>query len=121
MTRPTQPPSNWAVVGRRWRLIAAVAAVAACAAGIWAWHYPAQYSASADVLLGGSALPTSIVGTAQSGQAVDPERYSETEAQLARVPSVAAHAVQLASVNTTAEQLLADSTVTASPNSDLLY
>ncbi len=79
------------------------------------------YQASAEVLLNNNDLAASLTGTASSIFFQDPVRIADTQAQLARVPSVAQRVVDAANVRgRTGNELLAESSVTAEQNADLL-
>jgi Mrp family chromosome partitioning ATPase len=66
-------------------------------------------------------LPSLLANTANPNAAVPPDRYAAIQAQLARVPSVAARALARAGVrDLTPTQLLGESSVGADPNTGLL-
>ena len=78
------------------------------------------YQASADVLIN-QANPTAAALNLNTNVATPPDRYAATQASLARVGTVAQMAVNAADVpHRTAAGLLANSSVTADPNVDLL-
>jgi succinoglycan biosynthesis transport protein ExoP len=80
------------------------------------------YQAEAQVLLSQHNLANALTGVSDSTVFQTVERISETQADLARVPKVAADALQAAGIRTrTASQLLGSSSVTADPGSNLLY
>ena len=77
------------------------------------------YQASSDVFLGTQNLGATLANVALPY--VDPVRAAQTQAEIARVPEVAARAVHDAKVtNRTPGQLLGESSVSASSDSDLL-
>jgi polysaccharide biosynthesis transport protein len=77
------------------------------------------YEASADVFLGTQNLGAVLTNAPQPS--VDPVRAAQTQAELARVPDVARRALAGAKVsNRTPAELLQESSVSASPDSDLL-
>lgn len=77
------------------------------------------YKASADVFLGTQNLAATLTSAPQPS--VDPVRAAQTQAELARVPEVAQRALARARVSSRSPaELLKESSVTASPDSDLL-
>jgi succinoglycan biosynthesis transport protein ExoP len=77
------------------------------------------HQATADVFLGTQNLGATLANVALPY--VDPVRAAQTQAELARVPAVAVRAVHAAKVtNRTPSQLLDESSVSASSDSDLL-
>ena len=77
------------------------------------------YQASSDVFLGTQNLGATLANVALPY--VDPVRAAQTQAEIARVPEVADRAVHAAKVtNRTPGQLLGESSVSASSDSDLL-
>jgi len=77
------------------------------------------YRASADVFLGTQNLGATLANV--TVPYVDPVRAAQTQAEIARVPAVAVRAVDRAKVtNRTPSQLLDESSVSASSDSDLL-
>jgi Mrp family chromosome partitioning ATPase/capsular polysaccharide biosynthesis protein len=109
------------VVRRRKWLILATTALLVVAALVRSSQQNSLYSASSEVLLSRTPLPTEITGaTAQaSGQQAD--RVAKTEAAVAAVPAVAARVLREANVSDmTVEQFLAHSSATAKTDADLL-
>jgi succinoglycan biosynthesis transport protein ExoP len=100
---------------RKWVFIATALAVPAIAVAL-SLRSPPTYEGSAKVLLNQqNGLP------AAQGSFVDPERAALTQADLARVHEVVRAAVANARVKgLTSDALLAHSSVTASPGSDIL-
>jgi polysaccharide biosynthesis transport protein len=81
---------------------------------------PVRYDASAQVLVNRQNLPANIVGVQDPTQ-LDSVRLLTTQAQFARLPAVARRAVAAAGLtNWSASDLLGESTVTSSDNSDFL-
>jgi len=77
------------------------------------------YQASADVFLGTQNLAATLSNVTQPY--VDPVRAAQTQAEMARVPTVAQRTLVDAGVTSrTPAQLLGESSVSASPDSDLL-
>lgn len=79
------------------------------------------YQSEAQVLLSQVNLANALTGTPESSVYQPVERVSQTQANLARVPTIAERAVEEARVNRTAGQLLAASAVTPDLNSNILY
>src|SRR5215211_7640778 len=92
----TSALSGYLRILRRSAWVVALTAVAVTLAAIGASLAQRHlYEASADVFLSGARnLPSNIADQAQ--YAVDPERASNTQANLARVPAVAADALKAA-------------------------
>jgi tyrosine-protein kinase len=80
---------------------------------------PALYEASAQVLISRENLATQLEGLTDPTTA-DPGRTAQTEAQLARVPDVARRALKAAELDRSPSDLLGASSVTATPETDLL-
>jgi succinoglycan biosynthesis transport protein ExoP len=80
---------------------------------------PALYEASAQVLISRENLATQLEGLIDP-TTNDPARTAQTQAQLARVPEVARRALAAAKLNRSPSDLLGASTVTATPETDLL-
>jgi Mrp family chromosome partitioning ATPase/capsular polysaccharide biosynthesis protein len=121
---PTEAPvrSYLAVLWRsRWLLLAAMLIVP-IAAVAFSLSQQVRYGATARVLLNTESLASSLDSTTQVPAApLTPERIADTQAELARVTTVAEHAVQNTTTHgMTAQGLLATSSVSSDPNSDLL-
>jgi capsular exopolysaccharide synthesis family protein len=100
-------------------IVLLVTAVATAAAYFVSQRQEKLYQASADVFLGTQNLGATLENVAQPY--VDPARASQTQAEIARVPAVAQRALAAAGVtNRTPTALLDESSVSASPDSDLL-
>ena len=103
---------------RKWTVISTTAVVTA-AALVFSLTQQAKYEGSAQVLLSQQDLSTQLTGTPQYNN--DPaDRQAQTQASLARVPSVAQRAIDAARVDMTTKQFLDASSATAGTNSDLL-
>lgn len=98
-----------------WIILLTTAVVAAAAVGL-SLRQGALYQASADVFLGSETSTDLTVGTS----AGDPKRELSTQARLARLPAVAAKALEDASVREPAGNLLGSSSVTTSGDADIL-
>jgi succinoglycan biosynthesis transport protein ExoP len=105
---------------RKWILLQAVVLVPAAAVA-FSLHQQKLYQASAQVLLSTQNLAAQLTGTQQVGVQVQPDRIAQTQADVARVPVVAARALRRApGSGLTPQGLLADSSVSTSANSDIL-
>jgi capsular exopolysaccharide synthesis family protein len=80
---------------------------------------PALYEASAQVLISRENLATQLEGLTDPA-AADPARTTGTQAQLARVPEVARRALKAVHLHRSPSELLGASSVTATPETDLL-
>ena len=79
------------------------------------------YEANAEVLLSFQNLASSLNGASNPYQSQLPDRVAQTQADLARVPTVATAAIKLAQVRgATPDFLLTNSSVSSSTNSDIL-
>lgn len=109
------------VVRRRWWLVAFMTALVAVAAVGFSLLQDERYRASAEVLLSRQNLASTLTGTPDPTTFQDPARFAETQADLARVPSVAERALRAAGDETTPpREFLESSEVEAAENSDLL-
>lgn len=80
-----------------------------------------RYRASAEVLLSRQSLASSLTGTPDPTAFQDAARFAETQADIARVPTVAERALRASGGNRSdAAELLDSSEVEAAENSDLL-
>lgn len=105
---------------RRWIFLQAVVLVP-LAAVLLSVRQDASYQASAEVLLNGQNLALSLTGASDPASNRTPERVSETQAQLARVPELARRVLASAKIwNRTPEEFLLSSSVDARLNADLL-
>lgn len=104
---------------RKWWALAVIVAIPAAAVAISLTQH-ASYRATAQVLLNRQDLSSALSGTPDTGSSQDPGRYASTQADLARVPTVAEAAISQSHVPVSLKSFLADSDVTSSPDSDLL-
>jgi len=102
---------------RKWIIVLATVLVP-LAALVFSLRQPAQYQASAQVLLSQQDLGSQLTGTQVGSN--DPARAASTQAALARVPTVAQSAIRSAHIAMTPGAFLAASSVSASATSDLL-
>jgi polysaccharide biosynthesis transport protein len=109
------------VVRRRKWVLLQVVLILPLVAVAFSLHQQKQYEASADVLLNSENLATTVPGAPQSGLSQEPERITQTQAQVARMPEVVQNALRAVSgTGVTVSEFLADSSVSSSPTSDIL-
>ncbi len=105
---------------RKWIILQAVVLVP-LAAVAFSLHQQRLYQASAQVLLSTQNLAAQVTGTQSTGLNLQPDRIAQTQAGVARVPVIAQRVLRRVSgTRLTVDQFLADSSVTTSPNADLL-
>jgi non-specific protein-tyrosine kinase len=105
---------------RKWVVIQA-ALLLPLAAVAFSLHQQRLYEASADVLLNSENLAAAAPGTPLPGLSQEPERITQTQARVARMPEVARGALrQVSGTGLTVTDFLADSSVSSSPASDIL-
>jgi succinoglycan biosynthesis transport protein ExoP len=104
---------------RKWIILLALVLVPA-AALVFSLRQPAQYQASADVLLSHQNLAAALAGTPDPNAGASPDRVAQTQASLARVPEIARRVVTAVHAPLSAAELLASSTVAAAANADIL-
>lgn len=105
---------------RKWVVIQA-ALLLPLAAVAFSLHQQRLYEASADVLLSAENPSATLPGTPLTGLSHDPERMTQTQARVARVPEVVQGALrQVSGTGLTVTDFLADSSVLSSPTSDVL-
>lgn len=109
------------VVGRRkWIILFCALLGPATAIGL-SLQQEKLYQASADVLLSRQNLAAALTNTDDPLATQDAERLAETQVNVARVPRVAARALDAANVSDrTAVELLENSSVSAKPSADIL-
>jgi Mrp family chromosome partitioning ATPase/capsular polysaccharide biosynthesis protein len=109
------------VVRRRKWMVVQAALLLTLAAVAYSLHQQKRYEASADVLLSAENLSATVPGTSVNGLSQDPERTTQTQAQVARVPEVVQGALdQVSGTGLTVADFLANSSVSTSPTSDIL-
>ncbi len=105
---------------RKWIIVTSVVLVP-LAAIAFSLHQQKLYQASAQVLLSSQNLANQLTGTQSTGINLQPDRIAQTQADVARVPTVASRALAAVGVtDLTAQQFLENSTVTTATNADLL-
>src|ERR671937_1825469 len=104
---------------RKWILLPPLV-LAPAAAVMVSLGKPVRYEASAQVLVNRQNLPANIAGVNDPTQ-LDSVRLLTTQAQFARLPTIARRTVRAVGLtNWSASDLLGESTVTSSDNSDFL-
>jgi polysaccharide biosynthesis transport protein len=105
---------------RKWIILQAVLLVPAAAIA-FSVHQQKLYQASAQVLLSSQNLATELTGTQQTGVTVQPDRVAQTQADVARVPAIAARVLELVpGTGMTVQRFLARSGVATATNADIL-
>jgi capsular exopolysaccharide synthesis family protein len=126
MTEATASPSPAladyiAILGRRKWLILQALILAPVAAFILSLSQPSQYNALARVLISQQDIGSQVTGIQTTPNTVDPLRFIDTQAALARVPDVASRAIAIAGVrNMRAGDLLSSSDVSPKTDADVL-
>lgn len=105
---------------RKWIILQAVVLVPAAAIA-FSLHEQKLYQASAQVLLSSQNLAAQLTGTQQTGVQVLPDRVAQTQADVARVATVAASVLrQVRFTGLTVQEFLSSSSVSTSTNADIL-
>ena len=117
--RPTTLTDYWAIVRRRaWTVVLPIV-LAPAAAVLFSSMQTPLYSASASVLINRENIVNLVTGTTPGFD--DPERIMQTQANLARSPELIARVLQTSGVpQISVGALLAESSVSARPNADVL-
>jgi tyrosine-protein kinase len=109
------------VIRRRKWVVLQLALLVPLAAIAFSLHQQKRYEASADVLLNSENLAATVPGTPSTGLSQEPERITQTQARVARMPEVVRGALgQVSGTGLTVTDLLGDSSVSSSPASDIL-
>jgi polysaccharide biosynthesis transport protein len=104
---------------RKWLVMLIVVAIPA-AAVVYSLQQDPAYRATAEVLLSRQDIAGALSGTPDATGSGDADRDARTQSELARVPAVAAAAIEDAGIRVSLDGFIADSGVTSSPKSDLL-
>lgn len=105
---------------RKWIILQAAVLVPAAAIG-FSLHQQKLYRASAQVLLSSQNLATELTGTQQTGVSVQPDRVAQTQADVARVPAIAARVLRrVPDTGLTVQRFLSRSGVSTATNADIL-
>lgn len=109
-----------AVARRRKWIIVQAALLVPLAALAFSITQESRYQGSAQVLLSTQDLGNQLTGTQNTDVYTPADRRAQTQADLARVPTVAERAINATGVSMPIDTFLASSTVTAGANADLL-
>jgi succinoglycan biosynthesis transport protein ExoP len=105
---------------RKWIILQAVLLVPAAAVA-FSLHQQTQYQASAQVLLSSQNLANQLTGTQSTGINLQPDRIAQTQADVARVPTIAQRVLNtFPRTGLTLQQFLNDSSVSTATNADIL-
>jgi Mrp family chromosome partitioning ATPase/capsular polysaccharide biosynthesis protein len=105
---------------RKWVILMALVLVPGGAVAL-SLEQERLYEASAEVLLSQQNLGAALTGTDDPNAGQQPDRLAQTQASLARVPSIAASVLRETGLrDRSPEELLSASSVSARPNTDLL-
>lgn len=105
---------------RKWSILFAVVLVQLLAM-LFTLSQTSVYQATAQVLLSRQSLANSLNGLQDPSLSIEPDRFPQTQADLARSPAVAARVLaQLRLTNRTVPQFLANSSVAPAANADVL-
>jgi polysaccharide biosynthesis transport protein len=105
---------------RKWLILQALVLVPAAAVA-FSLQQERLYKASAEVLLSRQNLAATLTGTQDPNAGQPADRLAQTQASLARVPLVAQRALDATGLDDrSADDVLADSSVAAKTNADLL-
>jgi polysaccharide biosynthesis transport protein len=109
------------VVQRRKWIIAQAVVLVPLAAVLFSLHQTKLYQAKAQVLLSSQNLAAQLTNTQSTGINLQPDRIAQTQAGVARVPTIAARVIGIANRPQLGVQgFLDNSSVSTSPNADLL-
>jgi polysaccharide biosynthesis transport protein len=109
------------VVRRRKWIILGAAILVPLAAVAFSLHQPKLYQASAQVLLSSQNLASQLTGTQDTGVSLAPDRIAQTQADVARVPTIASRVLdEVQGTGLTAQEFLGASTASTANNADIL-
>jgi succinoglycan biosynthesis transport protein ExoP len=104
---------------RRWTIAQAVVLVPLLAV-VLSLHQPKMYRASAEVLLATQNVANQLNGINDPAVSQNADRHAQTQADLARVPTVARQTLLIAGLKRSIDDFLKHSGATAKTNADLL-
>ena len=105
---------------RKWIILPALLLVPAAAVA-FSLHQQKLYQASAQVLLSTQNLAATLTGTQQTGITQDPIRIAQTQADVARVPTIAQRVLTaFPGAALTVDEFLGASSVSTATNADIL-
>jgi Mrp family chromosome partitioning ATPase/capsular polysaccharide biosynthesis protein len=108
------------VIRRRKWIIIQAAILVPLAAALFSLHQPKLYQSGAEVLISRQNLANALNGVSDPTLYTDPNRLTQTQATLARVPEVARRALASLGLKRPPGALLQHSSVTSASNSDIL-
>ena len=108
------------VLRRQKWLLLFVVVTATAAAVVYSLQQAPVYRAGADVLLSRQDVAAALSGVPDTTATQDADRVARTQSQLARVPAVGRAAIAAAGVPISLDRFFDQSSVSTSPNSDLL-
>lgn len=108
------------VLRRRKRVVLECVLIVPLIALLVSHFQTAKYQSSAEVLLNRTDIAQALTGIQDPAAAQAPERLAATQAELARVPTIAQRALNSVGVKAGSGYLLAESSVDAHPDADLL-
>src|SRR6266516_1774834 len=104
----------------KWIILQAVVLVPAAAVA-FSLHQQKLFQASARVLLSSQNLAAELTGTQQTGVSIQPDRIAETQAEVARVPTIADRVLRgVPGTGLSIQQFLSQSSVSTATNADVL-
>ena len=102
-------------------MIALAVVLVPLAAVLFSLHQQRLYEAQAQVLLSSQNLAAQLTNTQSTGINLQPDRIAQTQAGVARVPTIVRRVLRLANrPQIGVKRFLGDSSVSVSPNADLL-
>jgi receptor protein-tyrosine kinase len=104
---------------RKWIVVAVLVAAPAAAVAVAMLQQP-RYSASAEVLLSRQNLGNVLNNVVDPTTSIDPQRYVDTQTNVAESPQIAAAVIAAAHLKTTPVKFLQNSSVTSKPGTDVL-
>jgi tyrosine-protein kinase len=115
------PMRSYLTVLRRRRFIVIQCIVVVPLVALLLTHFQtAKYQSSAEVLLNRTDIAAALTGIQDPTAAQAPDRLAATQAELARVPTIAQRALKSVGLKEPPGYLLGESSVTAHPDADLL-
>ncbi len=119
--QPLELSDYFGVLRRRKLVVIGATVIVALGAAVLSMNRPNVYRASASVLISRQNLGDAFTNTTNPDLYVDSTRLLDTQAAIARAPEVTTLAIKRSGVSgITDGQLLADSSVTAKTNADVL-
>ncbi len=104
---------------RKWIVVAVLVAAPLAAAAVSLLQQP-RYSASAEVLLSRQNLGNLLNNVVDPTTSIDPQRYVDTQTNVAQSPEIARGVIAAARLRTTPVEFLRNSSVTSKTGTDVL-